>query len=187
MYNVWKKWIFSYFSDDFFLLCLSDLGDPACGFCVFRCCFLTKVQCSHRVGVSDYFTSAAAVCAQTQQEADFLLLASHCGWSLTTLHNNIPHMLRRIAVHIALLLFSRLQDVFNSVFAAAFFIVLSLMAVTSYTVTGSLVGGVRDISLIYNCNQSCVAQFWFEDFGFLHTLPIKFNIHAMFLICVHVL
>lgn len=49
-------------------------------------------------------------------------------------------------MHIALLLFSRLQDVFNSVFAAAFFIVLGLMAVTSYTVTGSLVGGVRDIS-----------------------------------------
>ncbi|XP_073321309.1 proteolipid protein 2 [Pagrus major] len=35
-----------------------------------------------------------------------------------------------------------LVDVFNSVFAAVYFTVLSLMAVTSYTVTGSLVGGI---------------------------------------------
>ncbi|XP_036951659.1 proteolipid protein 2 [Acanthopagrus latus] len=35
-----------------------------------------------------------------------------------------------------------LVDVFNSVFAAAFFIVLNLMAVTSYAVAGSLVGGI---------------------------------------------
>ena len=145
---------------------LSDLGDATCGFCVFRCCLHTSVQCSHRVGVSDHFTSAAAVCAQTQQEADFLLLASRCGWSLTTLHKDIPHVLKRIAVHVALLLFSRPQDVFNSVFAAAFFIVLNLMAVTSYAVAGSLVGGVRDISLIYNCNLSCVAQFLIWGFWF---------------------
>lgn len=38
-----------------------------------------------------------------------------------------------------------LQDVFNSVFAAVFFIVLSLMALATYTVTGMLVGGVRNI------------------------------------------
>ncbi|XP_034738350.1 proteolipid protein 2 [Etheostoma cragini] len=35
-----------------------------------------------------------------------------------------------------------LIDVFNSVFAAVYFIVLSLMAVTTYTVTGTLVGGI---------------------------------------------
>ncbi|XP_018538649.1 proteolipid protein 2 [Lates calcarifer] len=35
-----------------------------------------------------------------------------------------------------------LIDVFNSVFAAGYFIVLSLMALTTYTVTGTLVGGI---------------------------------------------
>uniref|UniRef100_A0A8C9XRS2 MARVEL domain-containing protein n=1 Tax=Sander lucioperca TaxID=283035 RepID=A0A8C9XRS2_SANLU len=40
------------------------------------------------------------------------------------------------------LFFSSLQDVFNSVFAAVYFIVLSLVALTTYTVTGTLVGGI---------------------------------------------
>ncbi|XP_042349356.1 proteolipid protein 2 [Plectropomus leopardus] len=35
-----------------------------------------------------------------------------------------------------------LIDVFNSIFAAVYFIVLSLLAVTTYTVTGTLVGGI---------------------------------------------
>ncbi|KAM9366976.1 chemokine-like factor [Symphorus nematophorus] len=35
-----------------------------------------------------------------------------------------------------------LVDVFNSVFAAFYFIVLSLMAMATYTVTGTLVGGI---------------------------------------------
>uniref|UniRef100_UPI0037E8B5F9 CKLF-like MARVEL transmembrane domain-containing protein 3 n=1 Tax=Semicossyphus pulcher TaxID=241346 RepID=UPI0037E8B5F9 len=35
-----------------------------------------------------------------------------------------------------------LVDVFNSVFAAVYFIVLSLLALTTYTVTGVLVGGI---------------------------------------------
>ncbi|XP_070824645.1 chemokine-like factor [Chaetodon trifascialis] len=35
-----------------------------------------------------------------------------------------------------------LIDVFNSVFAAAYFIILSLMAVSTYAVTGTLVGGI---------------------------------------------
>ncbi|XP_028257150.1 proteolipid protein 2 [Parambassis ranga] len=35
-----------------------------------------------------------------------------------------------------------LVDVFNSVFAAVYFIVLSLMAVTAYTVNGTLAGGI---------------------------------------------
>lgn len=39
-------------------------------------------------------------------------------------------------------LFWPIVDVFNSVFAAVYLIVLSLMALTSYSVTGTLVGGV---------------------------------------------
>ncbi|KAM6950174.1 proteolipid protein 2 [Lycodopsis pacificus] len=35
-----------------------------------------------------------------------------------------------------------LIDVFNSAFAAVYFIVLSLLALTTYTVTGTLVGGI---------------------------------------------
>ncbi|XP_038556812.1 proteolipid protein 2 [Micropterus salmoides] len=35
-----------------------------------------------------------------------------------------------------------LIDVFNSVFAAVYFIILSLVALTTYTVTGTLVGGI---------------------------------------------
>ncbi|CAJ1049815.1 proteolipid protein 2 [Xyrichtys novacula] len=35
-----------------------------------------------------------------------------------------------------------LVDVFNSTFAAVYFIILSLLAVTTYTVTGTLVGGI---------------------------------------------
>ncbi|KAK5915458.1 hypothetical protein CesoFtcFv8_001046 [Champsocephalus esox] len=35
-----------------------------------------------------------------------------------------------------------LVDAFNSVFAAVYFIVLSLLAATTYTVTGTLVGGI---------------------------------------------
>ncbi|XP_040016490.1 CKLF-like MARVEL transmembrane domain-containing protein 3 [Gasterosteus aculeatus] len=35
-----------------------------------------------------------------------------------------------------------LIDAFNSAFAAVYFIVLSILAVTTYTVTGTLVGGV---------------------------------------------
>ncbi|XP_032386949.1 proteolipid protein 2 [Etheostoma spectabile] len=35
-----------------------------------------------------------------------------------------------------------LIDVFNSAFAAVYFIVLSLVALTTYTVTGTLVGGI---------------------------------------------
>ncbi|XP_054475268.1 proteolipid protein 2 [Anoplopoma fimbria] len=35
-----------------------------------------------------------------------------------------------------------LVDVFNSAFAAVYFIVLSLLALTTYTVTGTLVGGI---------------------------------------------
>ncbi|KAM9408613.1 chemokine-like factor [Pholidichthys leucotaenia] len=35
-----------------------------------------------------------------------------------------------------------LVDVFNSVFAAVYFIVLSLIALTTYTVAGTLVGGI---------------------------------------------
>ncbi|XP_015239949.1 proteolipid protein 2 [Cyprinodon tularosa] len=38
-------------------------------------------------------------------------------------------------------LFWPIVDVFNSVFAAVYLIVLSLMALTSYPITGSLVGG----------------------------------------------
>lgn len=41
--------------------------------------------------------------------------------------------------------FSSPQDVFNSVFAAVYFVVLSILALTTYTVTGTLVGGVRYI------------------------------------------
>ncbi|XP_040894590.1 chemokine-like factor [Toxotes jaculatrix] len=33
-------------------------------------------------------------------------------------------------------------DIFNSVFAAIYFIILSLMTLTTYTVTGTLVGGI---------------------------------------------
>ncbi|XP_071344837.1 proteolipid protein 2 isoform X2 [Trachinotus anak] len=35
-----------------------------------------------------------------------------------------------------------LVDLFNSVFAAVYFIVLSVMALATYTVTGTLVGGI---------------------------------------------
>ncbi|XP_034381713.1 chemokine-like factor [Cyclopterus lumpus] len=35
-----------------------------------------------------------------------------------------------------------LVDVFNSAFAAVYFIVLSVLAMTTYTVTGTLVGGI---------------------------------------------
>lgn len=38
-----------------------------------------------------------------------------------------------------------LQDIFNSVFAAVYFFVLSIMAITRYTVAGKLAGGVRKI------------------------------------------
>lgn len=65
------------------------------------------------------------------------------------------------------LFFSSLQDVFNSVFAAVYFIVLSLVALTTYTVTGTLVGGVRHISfsLIYNGNLSYVGPCSYVDFS----------------------
>ncbi|KAM4744427.1 chemokine-like factor [Anableps anableps] len=43
-------------------------------------------------------------------------------------------------------LFWPIVDVFNSVFAAVYLIVLSLMALTSYSITATLVGGV--VSLI---------------------------------------
>lgn len=69
---------------------ISDLGEPACGIRVFRCRIQTKVHCSHSVGVSDHFTSALVVHAQTQQETHFLLLASCCGWRFTHLHSQYP-------------------------------------------------------------------------------------------------
>lgn len=58
---------------------MSDLGDPACGICVFHCCIQTKVHRGHGFGVSADFAPGLVVRAQTQQETDFLLLASHCG------------------------------------------------------------------------------------------------------------
>lgn len=62
-----------------FNLSFSVLGDSVCGICVFRCSIHTEVHSSHSVGVSDHFVFVVAVCAQAQQETDFLLLASHCG------------------------------------------------------------------------------------------------------------
>lgn len=53
--------------------------------------------------------------------------------------------LKSITCTCSSLLFLSLQDVFNSVFAAVYLIVLSLMALATYTVTGTLVGGVRNI------------------------------------------
>ncbi|XP_037612968.1 chemokine-like factor [Sebastes umbrosus] len=40
-----------------------------------------------------------------------------------------------------------LVDVFNSVFAAVYFVVLSILALTTYTVTGTLVGGIFGLML----------------------------------------
>lgn len=84
---------FSVISVTFLCVCvclISDLGDPACGIRVFRCRVQTEVHCSHSVGVSDHFTSARVVHAQTQQETHFLLLASCCGWRFTHLHSQYP-------------------------------------------------------------------------------------------------
>lgn len=64
---------------------LSTLGDSVCGFCVFRCSLNTQVHRSHSVGVFHHLASAGALPAQTQQEADFLLLASSCKWCVTAL------------------------------------------------------------------------------------------------------
>lgn len=66
-------------SDDLSLSLLSALGDPVCSVCVFHCSIQTAVHRSHGVGVSDHFPSGVAVCAQAQQEADFLHLASRRG------------------------------------------------------------------------------------------------------------
>lgn len=48
---------------------------------------------------------------------------------------------------------SSLQDAFNSVFAAVYFIVLSLMALATHTVTGTLVGGVSFALLSFPVTQ----------------------------------
>lgn len=64
---------------------LSVLGDSVCGFCVFRCSLDTQVHRSHSVGVFHHLASAGALPAQTQQEADLLLLASSCKWCVTAL------------------------------------------------------------------------------------------------------
>ncbi|XP_033487752.1 chemokine-like factor [Epinephelus lanceolatus] len=48
-----------------------------------------------------------------------------------------------------------LIDVLNSVFAAVYFIILSLLAVSTYTVTGTLVGGIFGlISAVVLCVDS---------------------------------
>lgn len=163
--------IFYYCSNTFSVYCVSfsALGDSVCGICVFRCRLWTKVHCCHSAGVSDHFIAAVAVPAQTQQEADFLLLASHCGWRFTAQRYNIdinimsfcsPCETRtrcctcciffKFLFFTCSLLFSSLQDVFNSVFAAVYFIVLSMMALTTYAFTGTMVGGVRNISYLFN-------------------------------------
>lgn len=68
-------------------LCVS--GVSARGVCVFQRWVQTEVHHSHSVGVSDHFAAAAALRAQTQQEADVLLLASRCGWCFTAQHYNV--------------------------------------------------------------------------------------------------
>lgn len=64
---------------------LSAVGDSVCGFCVFCCSLDTQVHRSHSVGVFHHLASAGALPAQTQQEADLLLLASSCKWCVTAL------------------------------------------------------------------------------------------------------
>lgn len=54
------------------------LGDTVCGVCVFHRWLQIPIYCSHRAGVCDHCSSAAAVSVQTQQEADLCLLASDC-------------------------------------------------------------------------------------------------------------
>ncbi|KAM8894974.1 CKLF-like MARVEL transmembrane domain-containing protein 3 [Spinachia spinachia] len=50
-----------------------------------------------------------------------------------------------------------LIDVFNSAFAAVYFIVLSILAVTTYTLTGSLVGGIAGFfAAVLLCVDFCV-------------------------------
>ncbi|KAG7233056.1 hypothetical protein INR49_003121 [Caranx melampygus] len=60
-----------------------------------------------------------------------------------------------------------LVDMFNSVFAAVFFIVLSLLAVTTYTVTGTLVGGLcslfADRRFDLGCSALCGQLHTFQE------------------------
>lgn len=58
---------------------LCSAGDPVRSVRVFLRRIQATVHCSRGVGVSDHFVAGVAVRAQTQQEADFLHLASRCG------------------------------------------------------------------------------------------------------------
>ncbi|XP_026175425.1 CKLF-like MARVEL transmembrane domain-containing protein 3 [Mastacembelus armatus] len=53
-----------------------------------------------------------------------------------------------------------LVDVFNSIFAAVYFIVLSLVALTTYTVTGTLAGGYFRCSLRYLTSEESSNNFF---------------------------
>lgn len=129
---------------------LSAVGDSVCGFCVFRCSLDTQVHRSHSVGVFHHLASAGALPAQTQQEADLLLLAFSCKWCVTAL-DIVRESEKKVWLPVAcssscsFLFVLLLQDVLNSVFASVYFITLSLMAMTSYINTGMLIGGVRCI------------------------------------------
>lgn len=136
---------FSFVAVTFLVFCLiSDSGDPVCGFCVLRCRIQTTVHCSRSSGVCGHVAAGLVVRAQTQQEADFLLLASRCRW-FAARHCNIPPVFQTL-LFITVLSLSP-QDAFNSVFAAVYLIVLSLMALATHTVTGTLVGGVSFLIL----------------------------------------
>lgn len=133
-------------------VCSGSIGDPVCGVCEFCCCLQTKIHRSHSHGVHHNFASGSAVHTQTQQEASIILLASYRRWHLIKYHlvfrTNLPfHKVD---------FFSFCQDVFNSLFAAVFFLVLSLIAIITYNLTGTLVGGVRNTYLIFNGHQCCV-------------------------------
>lgn len=64
-------------------LSVSVSGDSLCGVCVFCCSVQTQVHCSHGDGVCDHYVAGVSLPVQTQQEADFLLLAFCCEWHFT--------------------------------------------------------------------------------------------------------
>uniref|UniRef100_A0A672G6L3 MARVEL domain-containing protein n=1 Tax=Salarias fasciatus TaxID=181472 RepID=A0A672G6L3_SALFA len=77
---------------------------------------------------------------------------------LTKLHKVVQELRMRKCCNFQLFFFSRVclfvspKDLFNSTFAAVYLIVLGLIALTTYTVTGVLVGGVRSVSFIWSCD-----------------------------------
>lgn len=143
------------------LLCLFIFwpGVCFCGFCVLCSGISATLHCSnmHRVCHHSWFFSALPT--ETQQTVHCLLLATYCkqqsnplDWlnelvllifcSACIVHRTLSIYTCKLLPQTNALLLS--QDVFNSLFAAAFMFILSLVAVSTFTVKGTLSGGVRN-------------------------------------------